>query len=228
MVSHLSAAPSAGMKKPSVTKAAGTLRPTAAFDAAWASLDDTLERLGEGLDVFWMLIDPERRGGERLPAQNRFEFLIRALRQEHSEADGLLQQLGALADALEAQRHQSGPAQHPRGSCQARRIAKEGDSSLPDADLITLCAEHIANLKAYEDSPGNLAPEADPLWAAYARTRDDVWDAQPMTLKGILAKAHAAKAVAEGHEGRGAPSGSLAADFAWQLVDDLLRLEGSL
>ncbi|WP_419900879.1 hypothetical protein [Roseomonas sp. USHLN139] len=226
MAVHLSAAPSTGMKKPSATRAAGTPRPTAAFDAAWASLDDTLERLGEGVDVLWAAIDPERRGGERLPVQNRLEFLVRALRQEHSEADGLLQQLGALADALEAQQQPSRAADQPRSASTPPRAAAAREGSRSDDSLIRLCSEHIRNMQAYDSDCGSLDPGEDPLWAAYAKTRDAVWSSKPCTLEGIIAKARVALAEAGGNDGADLPERPPVTDGAWRVVHDLLRLGG--
>ncbi len=46
----------------------------------------------------------------------------------------------------------------------------------PDADLIALCAEHIANLEAYNRDGGMLPPGVpDPLWAHLARENARGW-----------------------------------------------------
>ena len=62
----------------------------------------------------------------------------------------------------------------------------------------------------------------DPLWDAYKRTRDAIYDAKPRTLEGMLAKARAAKAEAMLLNGGEDPAGSPAEQWAWQLVNDLL------
>ncbi|HVE22832.1 MAG TPA: hypothetical protein VNC39_12730 [Acidocella sp.] len=94
----------------------------------------------------------------------------------------------------------------------------------PDAALIALCAEHIANFHAYNDqaSPDSKF-EKDPLWHAYERTRDAICDAEPQTFAGMLAKARAAKVEATDLDGVVRPDGYSAA-WAWDLLNDLIRI----
>lgn len=96
----------------------------------------------------------------------------------------------------------------------------------PDAALIQACAEHIVNLNTYNRDGGYLECEDDPLWAAYVRTRDAVACAEPQTLEGMTAKAHAAKAEAQCPGGVECPGNGPAARWAWHLVNDLLRMTG--
>ncbi|HEY8612362.1 MAG TPA: hypothetical protein VIL69_13850 [Roseomonas sp.] len=95
-----------------------------------------------------------------------------------------------------------------------------------DAELIRICAEHNANREAYCAYGGHLEQEDDPLWLAYERTRDAIAAAVPVTLAGMVAKARAAKAEAQNTDGTENPRDCPAGDWAWQLVSDLLRLEG--
>lgn len=92
----------------------------------------------------------------------------------------------------------------------------------PDGALISACAEHVANVEAYHGDDGEVA--CDPLWLAYAQTRDTITDAKPQTMAGVLAKARAAKAEAMTLAGREDPQNGPAAGWAWDLVGDLLRL----
>ncbi len=112
------------------------------------------------------------------------------------------------------------------GTAAAATLAAVASPSLaagnPDADLIALCAEHIANFHAFNASP--LDSDDDPLWPAYERTREAIEIAKPQTLAGILAKARVAKAEASMLAGPENPHGSPAADWAWDLVNDLLRV----
>jgi hypothetical protein len=94
-------------------------------------------------------------------------------------------------------------------------------SSNPDAELIQLCADHLVNLARYQADESELEPECDPLWQAYVRTYDGIKVARPQTHSGILAKARAAKADAEGPDGTECPP-----EWAWDIVNDLLRLSG--
>lgn len=96
----------------------------------------------------------------------------------------------------------------------------------PDAELIRLCAEHPALLDAYNRDGGYVDCEVDPLWHAYSRSRDAIGAAQPRTLAGMLAKARAAKAEAALPGGREQPECTPAERWAWDLVNDLLRLHG--
>lgn len=107
----------------------------------------------------------------------------------------------------------------------APALAASGDSG-PDADLIRLCAEHIANWHAYNTSDSDLEAEDDPLWHAYWRTHIAIDDARPQSIDGILAKARAAKTEAHRPDGTEERDGGQGAVWAWDLVNDLLRLNG--
>lgn len=96
----------------------------------------------------------------------------------------------------------------------------------PDAELITLCAEHIRNRAAYNDHGGYLEPEDCPLWIAYERTCDAISAAKPQTIEGIMAKARAAQAEARMPGGDYEPDYGPAGRWALDLVNDLVRLYG--
>jgi hypothetical protein len=96
----------------------------------------------------------------------------------------------------------------------------------PDAAIIRLCAEHIANRTAYNTRGGYLEPDDDPLWHAYEGTQTAVYDAKPQTIAGIIAKAKAAKEEAQNPSGENWEDCS-AADWAWDIVNDLVRLSGA-
>ena len=94
----------------------------------------------------------------------------------------------------------------------------------PDAELIRICAEHIANRTAANADESNLEPEDNPLWRAYCRTWDAIEAAKPQTMGGVLAKARAAAEEGSVLDEDGLPSDPKAAAWAWHLVNDLLRL----
>jgi hypothetical protein len=100
-----------------------------------------------------------------------------------------------------------------------------GDLRRADAsevELIRLCGEHIANHAAYNADCSGLEPGDNPLWHAYLRTYRAIRDAVPQTLVGIVAKARATKAEATNPDGTVEPED--ATDWAWDLVEDLIRL----
>ena len=92
----------------------------------------------------------------------------------------------------------------------------------PDADLIRLCDAHptlLAELKA-----NGIGQDYCQRWQAYERNRIAISAAVPMTMAGIVAKALAARAEAQDSEGP--VHGTVAELWAWDLVNDLARLEG--
>ncbi len=98
----------------------------------------------------------------------------------------------------------------------------------PDAALIALCERHMANHRAYNASTFEGEFEDDPLWLAYETTREAVAGAHPQTLAGMAAKARAAVLEASWPDGSIRPEGTQGAAWAWNLVNDLLRLEGGV
>lgn len=94
----------------------------------------------------------------------------------------------------------------------------------PDAAIVALCAEHAANVAAFGLHGGEVEQEHDPFWPPYERTCRAVSAVRPATMDGVLAKARAAKAEA-GKDER-CLEGGIAADWAWDIVNDLLRLHG--
>ena len=95
----------------------------------------------------------------------------------------------------------------------------------PDAELIALCARHPALIAAFNTGNSD-GSDNDPLWIAYAASRDAISDAQPQTLAGMRAKALVAKVEARNPDGAEEPSSTPAEHWSWDLVNDLLRLTG--
>ena len=71
-----------------------------------------------------------------------------------------------------------------------------------------------------EDDPG------DALWAAYSLTRDFITESKPQTLAGVLAKARAARHEAVDRDGDECWPGSMGEAWAFDIVNDLLRVTG--
>jgi hypothetical protein len=95
----------------------------------------------------------------------------------------------------------------------------------PDAAPIRLCAEHIANKDAFNAS--HLDHDVDPLWPPNCRTRDAVRAAKPLTIAGIGTNSHAIKSEVLNPDGSETPEDGLVARWAFDLVNDLLRLHGA-
>lgn len=93
----------------------------------------------------------------------------------------------------------------------------------PDAELIRICTAHPAVIDALNHGPEEFEQE---LWRAYERSRDAIHAARPVTLEGMAAKARVAKVEALNPDGTESPSCCPAETWAWDLVNDLLRLEG--
>jgi hypothetical protein len=97
----------------------------------------------------------------------------------------------------------------------------------PDAALIRICDAHGA-LMDLVNSGVDGDDDDGPTWQAYDRSRDAITAFRPETIEGMLAKARAAKAEArradgsEMEDGGGTP----AEGWAWDLVNDLLRIGG--
>ncbi|WP_431280937.1 hypothetical protein ACQW02_16130 [Humitalea sp. 24SJ18S-53] len=98
----------------------------------------------------------------------------------------------------------------------------------PDAELIGVCAGFGPARHAYNThaDDGDEHPEVQRLWAAYRQSVDAIDDAKPQTMAGILAIARAAKVEARAPDGSDLPENGPAAAWAWNIVNDLLRLYG--
>jgi hypothetical protein len=94
-----------------------------------------------------------------------------------------------------------------------------------DADLIRICEGHKAVVEGLHQCN---CMEDCAHWQAYERSRDAIHAAVPVTLAGMVAKARAAKIEALNVDGTENPDGSPAENWAWDLVNDILRLEGTL
>lgn len=97
----------------------------------------------------------------------------------------------------------------------------------PDATLIRICAQHTMNRITRDKGEHPDTIEYNEVDNAYAETLQAVCDAVPMTIDGIVAKARAAKDEAQLLRGGEDPEGCIAAQWAWDIVNDLLRLAGS-
>ena len=126
--------------------------------------------------------------------------------------------LGGLA-AIAANPTAALPAQPADTDALDRRPAAS-----PDDELIRLCLEHPTIIAAVNDY-GSGEDDCS-LWQAYERSRNAINSAVPVTMAGMVAKARAAKAEARNLDGSESPNGCPAETWAWDLVNDLLRLEG--
>ena len=96
----------------------------------------------------------------------------------------------------------------------------------PDAELIRICDAHGA-LMDLVNSGVDGDDDDGPTWQAYDQSRDAISSFRPKTTEGMMAKARAAKAEARSpcvEGGPEHPAGTPAEDWAWDLVNDLLRL----
>lgn len=93
----------------------------------------------------------------------------------------------------------------------------------PDDELILDCQKHARNKDAFNADAEDSGPN-NPLWVEYERTENAISNAKPMTMAGLVAKAQAAKAEAMEVDGEENPEGTVGAIWAWDLVNDLVRL----
>ncbi len=109
--------------------------------------------------------------------------------------------------------------------------ATEAASSTPhpDADIIRLCAEHIANFRAFNTSThDDESPEYESQWEAYCRTREAIDAVRPATtVEGILAKFRAAQNKARQPDGTEDWEYDIVANWTGGIVKDLLRVYGN-
>ena len=91
----------------------------------------------------------------------------------------------------------------------------------PDAELIRVCKQHIANLEACNADDDDLEPE-DPRLEAYCATSDAIDAARPQTLSGMLAKAR--MAMVESHRTNDDEWEGAAGRWAVHVVRVLVRL----
>jgi hypothetical protein len=94
-----------------------------------------------------------------------------------------------------------------------------------DADLIRLCDQHIVDMDTFNQHKGATRAH-EKLGRAYDRSLDAISQATPRTIAGIVAKARAAKHQATGPNGDGETGGSIAEQWALQIVNDLVRVGG--
>jgi hypothetical protein len=94
----------------------------------------------------------------------------------------------------------------------------------PDDELIRICNAHPALMDLCNSGTAAADDEDGPLWRAYDQSRDAITEAKPGTLEGLIAKARAAKHQARRKDGTEEPAGSMGEVWAWDLVNDLLRI----
>jgi hypothetical protein len=95
----------------------------------------------------------------------------------------------------------------------------------PDAQLIALCERHLANMAALDANPSDWE-ESNPALTAYDSTRDAITSARAQTLAGMVAIAGAAKAEAAMPDGAEMFDCTMGGVWAWNIMNDLLRLHG--
>jgi hypothetical protein len=107
----------------------------------------------------------------------------------------------------------------------ARRPFLDGAAALlADAELTMTCAEHVLSAATINAAGPDADLEDDRIWQVYDRTRDAISDAEPQTVAGLVAKARAAKAEALQPDGSENPEGTMAEKWAWDIVNDLIRI----
>jgi len=95
-------------------------------------------------------------------------------------------------------------------------------ASNPDAALIQLCEEHIANMKAFNNCP--LDSDVSPFWDPYERTLHEINAATPQTMEGVFAIARAAMVHATQPDGSIEPEATMANVWAWNIMNDIARI----
>jgi hypothetical protein len=99
-----------------------------------------------------------------------------------------------------------------------------------DAELIRAVGAIDAARDAYNQDHGDGGTDNNPLWQAYEKLRDIISEASPQTVEGLFAKARAAKSEARvlvNGTYYEQPSNTPAETWAWDLVNDLVRLFGA-
>jgi hypothetical protein len=96
----------------------------------------------------------------------------------------------------------------------------------PDAALIGACDEHrrLHGILNRQRDPRDC--DEMPEWGPYMAACAVIEAARATTLAGIVAKASAAKA--EAWQPNGQDHSEVAAEWAWAIVNDLLRLNGGV
>jgi hypothetical protein len=98
----------------------------------------------------------------------------------------------------------------------------------PDAELIRLCEEHIANVRAFNCGPAadswGVGDGEDPLIRACDATQAAIAALPSQTLAGAIAKARVAKVEAIGARGSEVWDEALAGQWARAVVNDLIGL----
>ena len=95
-----------------------------------------------------------------------------------------------------------------------------------DEEPVRLSAQYIINMQALENCP--LDADESPFRPPYAATSDAISKARPMTLAGLASKARTAKREAFVQGGEENVCNGSALEWAWDLVNDLIRLDGGM
>jgi hypothetical protein len=97
------------------------------------------------------------------------------------------------------------------------------DPITADDDLVRLCEQHKANKTALDAC--SLDADDSPHWPSFVASSDAIAAARPTTLAGLAAKARTAKREALTSGGGEDPCNGAALAWAWDLVNDLIRLD---
>jgi hypothetical protein len=96
--------------------------------------------------------------------------------------------------------------------------------AVPDAELVAACQHHaVLEVHINGGDCGEL-DDNNPMWVEYGRALAIISEAEPQTMTGWPAKARAAKIQARMLGGSEEPDSSMAADWCWHRVNDMLRL----
>jgi hypothetical protein len=97
----------------------------------------------------------------------------------------------------------------------------------PDAEFIRFCAGHQSKLKAFEADQRDS--DESPFWPPYNHSLRVINEVEPKTIEGLVAKAYAAKVEAYNHgrDGQEDPEGTHAEGWAWNLINDLIRINAA-
>ncbi|MDT8330180.1 hypothetical protein RQ831_03880 [Roseomonas gilardii] len=181
--------------------------------------DDILEEQGKKVDLWdrcvdrWNAAEKEvlERLGKVVPASLSEARQVYEVMAERIEADATYwgQSHELIWAAMQA------AVLHMSGS------AKAAD----DASMIDRCASYPAAKRAMEADPDQS--DDQPSWKNYNRALDAIYDFRPRSVAGLVAKAQAAVFEATKPDGSMSPENGAAADWAWDLVHDILEIFGT-
>jgi hypothetical protein len=110
----------------------------------------------------------------------------------------------------------------------AEPMATEPACGDPDAAIIMACNEYVATRHTYNSTHTDDDLDDCPLWARYEAARDAISNLVPQTFAGMVAKAKVAMVEARKTDGSLDRESQMALSWGWDLMRDLIRLQGSL